>query len=131
MFVGLLSVCPIVAFCESLASNEKVRLNKHPFQTRPTIFHVNSDETLFYQFNVSVYKCVGSCNTIDDTHVRVYVPNKVKNMNVKVFHLISGINQARFIVQHELCECKCGLNESVCDSKQKWNQDKCWYERKN
>ena len=31
-------------------------------------------------------------------------------MNVKVFNLISGVNKVRFIVQHELCMCKCGMN---------------------
>ena len=36
---------------------------------------------------------------------------------------MSGVNETRFFVQHEMCECKCGLNASVCNSKQKWNQD--------
>ena len=40
-------------------------------------------------------------------------------MNVKVLNLMSGTNEKRFLVQNELCECKCGLNESVCNSKQK------------
>ena len=30
-----------------------------------------------------------------------------------------------FLVQYELCEGKCRLNESVCNSKQKWNHGKC------
>ena len=30
-----------------------------------------------------------------------------------------------FLVQHELSECKCGLNESVCYSKPKWNYNEC------
>ena len=51
--------------------------------------------------------------------------NKVQNMNVKVFNLISGTNKTKFLVQHELGECKCGLNESICNSKQKWNHDEC------
>ena len=34
------------------------------------------------------------------------------------------------MVQHESNECKCGLNKSLCNSKQKWNQDKCWCECK-
>ena len=29
------------------------------------------------------------------------------------------VNETRFLIQHELCKCKCGLNESVCNSKQK------------
>ena len=34
-------------------------------------------------------------------------------MNVKVFNLMSRVNETKFLVQHEWCECKCGLNESV------------------
>ena len=58
------------------------------------------------------------------------VPNKVKNVNVKVFNLMSGVNETRFLVQHESCECKCGLNESVCNSKQNWNPGERWCEYK-
>ena len=32
---------------------------------------------------------------------------------------MSWVNETRFLAQHELRECKCGLNESVCNSKQK------------
>ena len=32
-------------------------------------------------------------------------------MNVKVFNLILGVNETRFLVQHESCEGKCGLNK--------------------
>ena len=80
---------------------------------------------LFYLFTVSVNKSGGSYNTIDDPYVRICVLNKVKNINVKVFNLILGANETKFLVQHESCECKCGLNESVCNSKQKWNHNEC------
>ena len=70
----------------------------------------------FHLFTVSVNKCVGSCNAINDPHDQVYVPNKVNNMNVKVFNLISIVNETTFLVQHESCECKCGLNERLCNS---------------
>ena len=36
---------------------------------------------------------------------------------------ISGVNETRFLVQHESSECKCRLNEHVCNSKQKWNDN--------
>ena len=38
-------------------------------------------------------------------------------MNVKVFNLISGLNETRTVVQQESCECKCGFNKSVCHLK--------------
>ena len=60
------------------------------------------------------------------THMFEYVcPNKVKDMNVNVFNLVSGVNETRFLVQHESSECKCELNESVCHSMQKWNHEEC------
>ena len=127
MIVVLIIPFTIGRFDASLASNYKepikcVSLNNKPCQTRPTIVNLNSNETLFYQFPVSVNKCAGSCNTIDDQYARVSVPNKVKNVNVKVFNLMSGVNE-RFLVQHESCECKCGLNEGACNSKQKWDHN--------
>ena len=36
-----------------------------------------------------------------------------------------GANESRFLVQHESCDSKCGLNESVCNSKQQWNHGEC------
>ena len=39
----------------------------------------------------SVNKCGGTCNTIDDPYAEVCIPNKVKNMNIKVFNLMSGV----------------------------------------
>ena len=38
-------------------------------------------------------------------------------MIVKVFHLIPVVNETRFLVQHESCDCKCQLNENVYKNK--------------
>ena len=48
-----------------------------------------------------------------------------KNMIIKVFKLMSKVNETRFSVQHEPRECKCRLNGNACNSKQKWNHEKC------
>ena len=73
----------------------------------------------FYSFTVSFSKCGGRSNTIDDSYARVCVPDKVKNMNVKIFKTMPRVNKTRFLTEYEPCECKCGLNKSVCNSKQK------------
>ena len=49
----------------------------------------------------------------------------IKNKNVKVFNLMLGVNETRVLVHQELCEGKCRLNKSVCNSKQKWNHNEC------
>ena len=55
----------------------------------------------------------------------MFVPDIVKNLNVKVFNLMSRTNEARHIEWHETCNCKCRLGASVCNNKQRWNNDKC------
>ena len=69
-------------------------------QARLTIVNKNSDEFLlciYCQDN----KRGGSCNTTDDPYAQICVRNKFKNMNIKLFHLISEVNVTRFLVQHE------------------------------
>ena len=85
-------------------------LNNQPCKSKPTLANINSDETIFYQFTVSVNKYGGSCNTVVNPYVRVFLPNEVKNVNIKVFNIILDLNQTT--VQHESCECKGELNES-------------------
>ena len=53
------------------------------------------------------------------------VPDVVKNLNVKAFNLISRTNETRYIKSHETYKCKCRLDASVCNNKQRWNDDKC------
>ena len=49
---------------------------------------VNSNETFYYPFTDGVCKCGGRYNTIDYPYGTIIVPNKVKNINIKVFNLI-------------------------------------------
>ena len=37
---------------------------------------------------------------------------------------MSRTNEARHVEWHESCRCKCRLDASVCNNKQKWNEDK-------
>ena len=53
------------------------------------------------------------------------VSDVIKNLNVRVFNLISRTNETKYIKLHETCKCKCRLDASVCNNKQRWNEDKC------
>ena len=66
-----------------------------------------------------------NCNTINDLYANLCVPDVIKSVNFKVFNLMSFNNQIRQIEWHETCECKCRLDSSVCNKKQRWNEDKC------
>ena len=61
---------------------------------------------------------------------KMCVPDIVKNLNVNVFNLMSRTNETRHIEWHKTCNCKCRLDASVCNSKQRWNDDKCRWECK-
>ena len=47
----------------------------------------------------------------------------MKDLNVKVFNLMSRANETRHIKWHGTCKCKCRLDASVCNNKQRWNDD--------
>ena len=51
-------------------------------------------------------------------------------MNLKVFNLISRTSQTKLIKWHETCKCKCRLYASICNIKQRWNENKCRFECK-
>ena len=105
-------------------------MNNQESKVRLVIINMNSNEPLFYPYSVKISRCSGSWNNINDQYAKLCVPDVSKNMNVKVFILISRTNETRYIKWHESFECKCGLNASVCNNKQRWNEDKCWYECK-
>ena len=105
-------------------------MNNQECKVRPETINVNSDEPVFYPFSIKTSKCSGSCNNINDLYAKICVPDFVKNLNVKVFNLISRTNEARHIKWHETCKCKCRLEASVCNNQEHWNDDKCWCECK-
>ena len=92
---------------------------------RPQIVNVNSNEPVFYPFSMKTSKCSDSSNNINDPYAKLYVPDVVRNLNVKVLNLISRTNETRHIKWHEMCKCKCRLDANVCNNKQRWNDDKC------
>ena len=58
------------------------------------------------------------------------VTDVIKNLNIKVFSLMSKTNEKRHIKWHETRKCKCRLDASFCNNKQQWNDDKCGCECK-
>ena len=92
---------------------------------RPRIININGNEPSFYLYSVKINKCNGSCNNINDPYTKLYVSDVVKNINLKVLNLVSRTNETRHIKWHETCKCKCRLDVSVCNNKQRWDNDEC------
>ena len=105
-----------------------ISMNSQEWKVRPEIININSNEPSFY--DVKINKCSGSCNNIYDPHAEMCIPDVIKNLNLKVFNLMPRTNETRHIKFHETCKCTCRLDASVCNKKQRWNEDKCRCEYK-
>ena len=75
-------------------------LENPPCQARLTLVNTNFNKPLHLLWLLTS----GSCNTVDDSYAGVYFPDKVKNMNVQVFNLMSMENETRFLLQHGPCD---------------------------
>ena len=94
-----------------------VSMNNQECKVRPEIININSNELLFYAY--SVCNCSRSSNNINDPYAKLFVPDVAKNINVKLFNLMSRTNEATHINWHETCKCKCRLDANVSNNKQR------------
>ena len=78
-----------------------ISMKNQECKVRPEIINVNSNEPVFYPFSIKTSKCSGSCNNINDPYAKICVPNVTKDLNVKVFNLVSRTNVTRHIKWHE------------------------------
>ena len=106
----------------SLSCNQ---MNNRPCKARPEIINVSTNNPIFYPFSIKTSKCSGNCNNINDPYAKICVPDVVKGLNVKVFNLMSRTIETKNIKWHEICKCKCGLDATICNNKQHWNNDRC------
>ena len=98
---------------------ECISMKNQECKVRPKIVDVSSNNPVFYPFSTKVNKCSGNCNNINDPFVRISVPDIVKNLNVKVFNLVSLTNETRHIEWHKTCNCICRLDGIICNIKER------------
>ena len=77
-------------------------MNNQACKARPEIVNVNSNNPIFYPFSIKRSKCSGNCNNINDPYAKICIPDVVKDLNVKVFNLLSITNEARLIKWHKM-----------------------------
>ena len=120
IYIGSLFLSSLVSAgplsCISLKSRE--------CKVRPKIADININNLIFYLFSIKINKCSGNCNNINNPYAKICVPDTVKDLNVRVFNLMSRTNETRHIKWHKTCKRICRLDKIICNSKQKWNEDK-------
>ena len=78
--------------CVSL-SNQKCEIQSTLINLHPNEYN---QEFHYYPFVVNLDSCVGSCNTLNDLFHKVFVPNKIEDLNIHVFKVITGKNESKF-----------------------------------
>ena len=74
---------------------ECVSMKNQECKVRPETVDINSNNPIFYPFNIKTNNCSSNCNNISDPYARICVPDIVKNLYVKVFNLMSRTNETR------------------------------------
>ena len=92
------------------------------------VYHFSID---YYPFMVSLSKCSESLNSVDDWYTKIWILTETKDIYVNLFNMITkSNNEAKIIVKHNSCDWKCEFSSSICNSYQKWNNDKFQWECK-
>ena len=99
-----------------------ISIKNQEYKVRPKLVDIDRNNAIF---SIKINKCSGSCNNTNDPYAKICVPNDVKDLNVKVVNLMLRTNETRFVKWHETCKCICRLDGIICNSKQRWNEDKC------
>ena len=74
-----------------------VSMNNQECRIRPKIINSYSNELVFYPYKIKVNKCSGSCNNINNPYGKLCILDVIKDINVKVFNLMSRTNERRHI----------------------------------
>ena len=120
-FLGL----TILSNFTNVKSLSCISMNNQECKTRPQVVNVNSNNPIFYPFSIKIRKCSGNYNNINNPYSTICFPGVVRDLNIKVFNLMSRTNERRFIEWHETCKCKYRLDAIVCNNKQRRNENKC------
>ena len=107
-------------------------LNNKPCIARPALFDLNPEELYCFQLVVSLYRCNGCCNTLDDLSSRICVAHKTEDVNFNVVNMIERIKESKtFKKKHISYSCKYKFDGRKCHSNQNWNKELCRRESKN
>ena len=127
LFIGLL---PGLVTESNHISCVSIRNQKCMIQ--PTLINLYpnqySQEFNYRPFAVNLYRCVGSSSTLIDLPDKVCVSNKTEELNLRVFSVITEINESKTLTKIISCKCKCSCDGRKCNSEQYWNNNKCWCE---
>ena len=116
-FIGLL-----ISIVNASNHTKCISLSNQKCMIQSTLINLHpnecSQEFYIYPFVLKLDECVGICDTLNDLSVKVYIPNKTKELNLSVFNMITGINESKILTKGTSCESKCRFDRKRCNSDQ-------------
>ena len=85
----------ILSSFTSVNSLSCISMNNQACKARLEITNVNNNNPVFYPLSIKTSKCSGDCNNSNHPFAKIYVPDVVKDLNVKVFNLMSRTNEIK------------------------------------
>ena len=70
---------------------------------RLPLIDINLIELSYFPFMVSLDKCHENCNVVDDLSRKIYDLSQTKHLTLKLFNIITRINEANTLVKHFSC----------------------------
>ena len=81
-----------------------VSLNNQRCEIKPTLINLHpnkySKELHYYPFAVKLYRCVESCNSLNELSDKVCIPDKTEDLNLSLFNKATGINKSKTLTRH-------------------------------
>ena len=94
-YTQLAFVFQIFMLSSKLRTIKFVSMKNQQCKIRSTLIDLNLDELHYGSFIISINRCDGSCNTVEDPFCRTFFPNKIEDVNLKVFNMITGTNETK------------------------------------
>ena len=105
MFIGLLT-----RLVKESNHTKCVSFRNQKCMIQPTLINLHPNEyshDLNYNpFVVKLNRFAGSCNTLNGLPDKVCVPNKIEDLDIYVFNMITGKNESKILTKDISCECK-------------------------
>ena len=104
----------LLSFSSSLAQDQTkcLFLNDEPCMVKPTVIVLNPVELKYHPFMVSLDKYSRCYNVLSP---KICVPKETKDVNIKVFNIITNKNEAKAMAEHISWDCKCKRNSTICN----------------
>ena len=101
--------------CSRSLATKCVTSNNETCMIAPFLIDLNPVELEHYPFMFNLDKCSESYNSADNLSTKICVPSRKKDVNVKIFNMITNRNEAKTVVKHISCDCKRKFNSTRCN----------------